>query len=352
MTLFRKAILKLDRRLGVLHVTGTRSCIANVREQLENLSGPSLVVSAAVWAELMRTRTHDDPLQGAVAKIQQESGCRIHIERNMEVPRVRLFGKSESTAIAQLLLRKLEHMCVEEAIDIDFRMDFLWSQHLAEEFGVTLIAQESENTAALLGIQEAVAQASKEMHRACQKTRSVDDLDDAKEELAEAGSPSTAQKAIGAAMSTLFLDGGIASALTDGDTEQGDLLDDSDQLLSGFIMTKLSSTSTEVHAAQVDQDRFNGHACKTCGASAAYCVHCGRKILEYRPAGCPTCGTVRFCVYCGQPTERVKIPNAGAASENILREQINSTPCPWPNNAFAFHTGQYAADAWYAQGAK
>merc|ERR1719182_559977 len=93
------ASLKLDRARGVLQVKGDLESIDEVRNQLQRLTGPFVGVTAAVWAELMRTRTNLNTWEAAVAQIQQESGCRIHIERS-----------------AQQLLDKLDRMCIQESV--------------------------------------------------------------------------------------------------------------------------------------------------------------------------------------------------------------------------------------------
>merc|ERR1719482_1732873 len=108
------ASLKLDRARGVLQVKGDLESIDEVRNQLQRLTGPFVEVTAAVWAELMRTRTVLTTADSAVARIQNASGCRIHIERNAQ--QIRLFGPQDSIAIAQLLLEKLDRMCTQESI--------------------------------------------------------------------------------------------------------------------------------------------------------------------------------------------------------------------------------------------
>merc|ERR1719310_394387 len=108
------ASLKLDRARGVLQVKGDLESIDEVRNQLQRLTGPFVGVTAAVWAELMRTRTNLNTSEAAVAQIQQESGCRIHIERSAQ--QIRLFGPQDVTVSAQHLLEILDDMCGEESV--------------------------------------------------------------------------------------------------------------------------------------------------------------------------------------------------------------------------------------------
>merc|ERR1712023_426859 len=56
----------------------------------------------------------------------------------------------------------------------------------------------------------------------------------------------------------------------------------------------------------VDETDFQvaSESCRTCGCSGIFCVNCGKPNEKIRnlPAGCPTCGAVNFCMYCGHPT--------------------------------------------------
>jgi len=111
-----KATLKLDRTRSLLQVSGSESAIAEVRRQLECLDGPRKPIAAALWAELMRTRTVQDVSIAAIECIQQHSGCRVHIERSKH--EVRLFGPKQSVAVASRLLDELGQMCSERAVTV------------------------------------------------------------------------------------------------------------------------------------------------------------------------------------------------------------------------------------------
>lgn len=109
-----EAQVKLDRNRGVLRVCGSAEAVGAVQRQLESLGGPRIHVDAAVWAELMRTRTLQDRSLSAVAHLQQASGCRIHIERSRR--EVRLFGAADSVEIAEKILEDLVSRCVEVSV--------------------------------------------------------------------------------------------------------------------------------------------------------------------------------------------------------------------------------------------
>ena len=92
-----QSIVRLDRARGCLSVTGTESSISEVKQLLTSLGGLRQNVGAPVWAELMRTRTVQRN-DAALARIQAESGCRVHIERQQR--EVRIFGPVDSVALA------------------------------------------------------------------------------------------------------------------------------------------------------------------------------------------------------------------------------------------------------------
>ncbi|CAK0840364.1 unnamed protein product, partial [Prorocentrum cordatum] len=98
-----RANIWIDRGRGVLHASGPEAALGELQRQLASLRGPRKNVSAAVWSELMRTRTNSkDPEEGLVARLQQESGCRIHIERDRH--QVRIFGPSDEVRVCERLI--------------------------------------------------------------------------------------------------------------------------------------------------------------------------------------------------------------------------------------------------------
>jgi hypothetical protein len=323
-----QAACKLDRHRGVLQVTGTPTAIADVRRQLECLSGPCLDVTTALWAELMRTRTNSDPSFAAVARLQQQSGCRIHIERNIE--QVRLFGPKPKIAIAQQLLEELEGMCIEEAVNMTMplELDLQMLQTFAREFGVTLHIE--ENNINVLGIRDAVTDAAKELRNY-----------NSNQQFQFGRHSDVARMAITSAMSKLVGDESIAESWAPPDLQtEGS----SEDLMQGAVISKAapivpkdapkkpprkparvqSQTAqtmpiTMQHMQKMQMkapDANSFDICPTCGSAGNFCVNCGKptaKMLACPLAGCPTCHSVKFCVYCGHPTER-KMNNMGAMS--------------------------------------
>jgi len=308
-----QATLKLDRFRGVLQVTGFQSAIADVLRQLESLSGPCLSVTAAVWAELMRTRKIDDMTQAAVARIQHESGCRVHIDRNSQD--VRLFGRQDKVVVAQRLIEQLGPMCVAEIVHMKGPMplDAEQLQVFAQVFGVGLQLDQRQIT--VLGITGAVAEAATELR----KSNVGAGLD--------VGTPSEAARlAISEAMASLQGDGDAGNDAAYGYIQANNI---SMQTVSRNGMQGAGPTKFATSRAPVNMNHASrsaaapkmrtvqeiegtgggggGGACVTCGDSSNFCVHCGkpaRRIMTGPNAGCTTCGAVNFCAFCGGATEK------------------------------------------------
>mmetsp|Transcript_71790 Transcript_71790/g.155897 ORF Transcript_71790/g.155897 Transcript_71790/m.155897 type:complete len:445 (+) Transcript_71790:58-1392(+) len=158
-----QAVLRLDRARGVLKVTGRFQSVATAAEQIACLSGPRKAVSSAVWAELMRTRLRqDDREDAALARLQKQSGCRIHIDRR--VMELRLYGPPTATAAADKLLDEFEEQVTEQTLPLD-SLDSLGDreiilqnlQPLADACGVTL--RSVDNHVVVLGRHAAVQEA-------------------------------------------------------------------------------------------------------------------------------------------------------------------------------------------------
>jgi len=300
-------------------VTGSKSSIADVRKQLESLSGPSLMVSPALWAELMRTRTNPDPGQAAVARIQQETGCRIHIERNIQ--QVRLFGSKTETAVALNVFKDFERMCTEEVVDLKCLLpsDPEMLQAFAEDCGVSLQVEGQRIT--ILGIQEAVSEAAMQLRN----------YDPVQRPNLRGTNSDVIRIAIGIAMSKLRVkDDSCASTTADSlppvtnPPAAPPNCSAQDNLMQGLVIAKLppAQLEKEVQPHSKKSQRDQRDACPTCGSSGQFCVNCGRKMMEHRLAGCRTCGTPKFCVYCGEPTERMKQEPAMNFNQAYARDKF------------------------------
>jgi hypothetical protein len=152
---------KLDKLRGILRLSGSETGVQTARHLISGLGGPRKAVKVSVWAELLRTRTLQEGTQAIVAQIQQESGCRIHIERSRH--EVRLFGDAEAVVIAERLLHELDKDCTEATVPMRTDSNIAPAlQSLAHSCGVTL--RLDENQVAVLGKRDPVAKAVKELN--------------------------------------------------------------------------------------------------------------------------------------------------------------------------------------------
>lgn len=146
----------LDKLRGVLHLSGSKESVAAAKNLIAGLGGPRKRVSTAMWAELLRTRKLQSGAEAAVARIQLDSGCRIHVERASQ--EVHLFGDSVSVEKAEQLLNDLDRNCVEETLSLDTsQINSASLQLLANSCGVTL--QTQENEVCILGLRGNVEKA-------------------------------------------------------------------------------------------------------------------------------------------------------------------------------------------------
>jgi len=294
-----QASLKLDRARSVLQVRGSHDAIKDVQRQLQMLTGPSVSVSPAVWAELMRTRTTAESSEAAVAMIQQECGCRIHIERSAQ--QIRLFGPQDVTVSAQHLLEILDDMCGEESVMMEcpLHLDMDMLQTFAQEFGVTLQVEDKQIT--VLGIKGAVAEAAQELRKYESDNKLL-------ERGCEAATPSdAAHSAILAAMAKLKVseDGAESTNVsspgtTFTHTDTGDSGEGNGSpprgLMQGVVISKMPPASSPATNPQHESQINHSGGYSAYGSSANFCVHCGKRAEKIAGIGTP-----KFCIYCGQP---------------------------------------------------
>lgn len=155
---------KVDKHRGSLIVSAeSDEAIENVRRYLSFLTGPVREVSTAVWAELMRTRILEDPSQSAVARLQEASGCRVHIERTSQ--EVRIFGPKEGTHIVDKMLEEMDNDCTEIMISIDPNviLDPERLKVIAHERGITF--RTSSAQISVLGRKDFVEAAAADVER-------------------------------------------------------------------------------------------------------------------------------------------------------------------------------------------
>ena len=232
-----RAQLRFDRFRGVLRVSGPEAAVQEVQWQVECLGGPRRSVSSAVWAELMRTRMSQDS-SGTMHRMQQLSGCRVHIERS--VKEVRLFGPKPAVAATAQFLEGLQALCTEKEVELD-GISSLNLQQVAQQHCVTIT---EEGRCTVLGFHFAV-------DRALQHLRDPKPADSAHAEI-------TAQ--IAAALAKLATD---SSSSTSGDVNAQ--VEDFDYTSKVEDKEKVGEGANREHG---------DHSCCSCGATN-FCTSCG-----------------------------------------------------------------------------
>eukprot|EP00403_Amphidinium_massartii_P019279 CAMPEP_0178411706 /NCGR_PEP_ID=MMETSP0689_2-20121128/21631_1 /TAXON_ID=160604 /ORGANISM="Amphidinium massartii, Strain CS-259" /LENGTH=418 /DNA_ID=CAMNT_0020032917 /DNA_START=79 /DNA_END=1335 /DNA_ORIENTATION=+ len=135
------AKIRFDRRKKVLRVVAAPASIESVRRQLESLGGARMTVPAALWCELMRTRTQEDGSKSLLLQLQQQTGCRIHIERGHH--EVRIFGPDEESEAAEAVIEGMADLFAEAQVPLTSGASISPSalQCIAETCEVTLTLQ-------------------------------------------------------------------------------------------------------------------------------------------------------------------------------------------------------------------
>mmetsp|Transcript_57581 Transcript_57581/g.153862 ORF Transcript_57581/g.153862 Transcript_57581/m.153862 type:complete len:426 (-) Transcript_57581:1100-2377(-) len=293
-----QALLKLDRARSSLRVSGSEEAVRSVRRHLENLSGPCKPLAPAVWAELMRTRTLRYSSRATIAHMQNQSGCRIHIERGRQ--EVRLFGPKEGIAVAVRLLDEFAETCGEEVVSVGSPTSALSSaklQALAHAFGITLRVEDQD--VVVLGIKAAVADACQELRRYVSDPEgySVESLpkapeSDGEEHAAEEAWLARARNDPGGA--------GMAAPAQMG------------------VVTRLKPPAVQPTAPRASSKR-DAPAVQTCQ----------RHI-------CPTCGSGRFCAGCGVQIWQVSFLNFMQPAQGMVAAGMPVQPsCEVPARAVA-----------------
>jgi len=296
------ATLKLDRTKGLLWATGSERAIAEVRVRLECLGGPRKTVSAAVWAELMRTRTLvEGPAvsKSAVERIQHLSGCRVHIERSKH--EVRLFGPKSASAVADLLLNELEEMCTENLVDTPDaqRLSSDVLHQIAHSGSVSMRLEPQQ--IAVLGLRCAVEPAVAELKQYMANPDQFEpwrNLDATNSAVAAALSKLNSDRHLSSATTTL---GSLPSTIDDSDHGSemcNDSYESCDQskVSSGTRATSKLANNPHSHprqhvqhVQQAQQQQVLRHdvahtCCQTCGAHQ-FCGNCGQQVWQINMVG-------------------------------------------------------------------
>jgi hypothetical protein len=154
--------LRYDKLRGVVHVSGSEADVEVAKDLLANLGGPRKAVKTPVWVELLRAHGPEQGAQATIAKMQQESKCRIHIDRSSE--QVRLVGHSKDVMVAEKLLEELHENCVEELHYMDSSLiEPPALRALEKSCGVTL--RQKYDHVVVLGMQDSVKKAIQDLER-------------------------------------------------------------------------------------------------------------------------------------------------------------------------------------------
>lgn len=161
---------RMDRARQIVHITGTEDGLKAAKQAIESLSGPRRSVPLEVWAELMRTRTMsledlgDSPdYQVSVAWIQDQSGCRLHIERGS--CEVRIFGPKAGIEVAYRIIDEIAPLCTEESVPVQdpSALTSPMLQSIAHACSATFRVQSSAIT--ILGLKRFVRNAAEQLRQ-------------------------------------------------------------------------------------------------------------------------------------------------------------------------------------------
>jgi len=241
--------LRLDRARGVIVAAGPPESTAGLRKYLAGLIGRRRSVPLAVWAELMRTRTFTDSEDATMLRLQEQCGCRIHIERGQ--PEVCIFGEDEGADKADLLLAELETQVAQETLVVEniAELSPVSLQQLAHRCRVTLRVEASQLL--VVGLKGRLAEAIDEVRRYVDDPSRCDTF------------PSEAAASI----------------------QQ----EDASSVSSALGSTGLWDPSAAPDAKSLAPKHPIGHQQLSASDGGA----------QGQAAACPTCGCGRFCAHCG-----------------------------------------------------
>lgn len=151
------AKLCLDRVTGSLVITGSERSIRAAKQELEYFDGVTVPISAALWAEMMRSRQDQDS-DGMLLTLQQAVGCRIHVDRFQQ--EIRVYGPKKLLPQVHEALEALNQQCSLETIPLPpwIQVPTAIIENIAQEHRVSITAE--EDAVVLLGLKAAVKFAS------------------------------------------------------------------------------------------------------------------------------------------------------------------------------------------------
>lgn len=283
--------MQIDRLRGVLRTSGTEAAIRAAQRQVACMSGQRKSVAVAVWAELMRTRTIQQPgtSEATIARLQQQSGCRVHIERSR--CEVRLFGMPEGIDMADGLIDELENVCTEEPVHVEnvSQMPMPTLEAFARRGNVTLCIE--EGSIIVRGLKNAVAQTAEELRAYVASPQSYP-LETC---LQDAEHTNEANMPLGIVTTTSFAEPQTTQSSAPAESRSFNLPERLDWR---------QSQQQQQQTQPQKQDLLDGRSV------------------------CPTCGTPKFCAYCGAQLWHLGKSNPAAAAQHIqtCRNSGSSSP--------------------------
>jgi len=244
-----------------------------------------------------------------MTRMQEECGCRIHIERSL--PEVRIFGEDDGVQIAIRLLATLEEQVAEASVPVPevAKLSPTLLQRLAHRRQVTLRVEPSR--VLVLGLTERLDDTVNEVCRYLEDPQGYELCD--------------------------------WQASTSGSRDELAVLqDDTASVSSADKGAVIWSTGTSPREAPQSRPGQRSAPVERRGAPAqGYGAH-GESPSSKCPAVCPTCGCGRFCAHCGTPVWRV-LPmdmaafaaQAWGASSATPSVRSGETPTTPDENAWA-----------------
>jgi len=280
--------MKIDRLRGVLCTSGTEAGIRAAQRQVACMSGQRKSVAVAVWAELMRTRTIQQPgtSEATIAWLQQESGCRVHIERSR--CEVRLFGDPEGIDVADRLIADLENVCTEEPVYVENADQLPMStlEALARSGNVTLCIE--EGSIVVRGLKNQVARTAEELRAYVASPQSYHPLHcSGSNALQDADHASEANMHLGIVTTKCFSEPQTTQLTAPAEARPSNP--------SNSLDWRQPQHQQQQQQWQQQQNQVSLDGCSTC----------------------PTCGTPKFCMYCGAQLWQVGKSNSSAAAQHV-----------------------------------
>mmetsp|Transcript_67335 Transcript_67335/g.130117 ORF Transcript_67335/g.130117 Transcript_67335/m.130117 type:complete len:446 (+) Transcript_67335:106-1443(+) len=283
--------MKIDRLRCVLRTSGSEASIRAALRQIACMSGQRKSVAVAVWAELMRTRTIQQPgtSKATIARLQQQSGCRVHIERSR--CEVRLFGVPDGIDMASRLIDELEDICTEEPVHAENVSQFPMStlEAFARRGNVTLCIE--EDSIIVRGLTDAAARTAEELRAYVANPQSYPPLHVAETFLQDAEHGGEVNMHLGIVTTRTFSDSPAPQSTVPAKSQSSNLPENLD-----WRQQQQQQQQQQQHKQQQKQQKH---------------------VLLDGCSTCPTCGTPKFCVYCGASLWQLNKSNSPTVAQHM-----------------------------------